>query len=85
MTGFIPRVCRPLFGYNPGQLRALETTINDADADVVVTGTPADLGRLLRINKPIVRARYEFVETGDTTLSTIIDKFLDRYWQHGDP
>src|SRR6266545_477102 len=36
----------PAVGYNPEQLQALETTINGSDADVAVSGAPADLGRL---------------------------------------
>jgi predicted GTPase len=73
----------PAVGYNPDQLRALETTINDADADVVVSGTPADLGRLLRIDKKIVRARYEFAEAGEPRLSVLVDAFIDRTWRAG--
>jgi predicted GTPase len=68
----------PAAGYNPDQLRALEQTINDANADVVVSGTPIDLARLLRINKKIVRARYAFAEMGEPKLSALVDSFMDR-------
>jgi predicted GTPase len=68
----------PAVGYNPPQLKALEQTINAADADVVVCGSPVDLGRLLRIDKPVVRARYEFAERGEPRLSTVVDAFIDR-------
>jgi predicted GTPase len=67
----------PAVGYNAAQLQDLEATINRADADIVVSGTPFDLGRLLRINKPIVRTRYEFCETGELKLSRLVDAFLD--------
>ena len=67
----------PAVGYNAAQLQDLEATINRADADIVVSGTPFDLGRLLRINKPIVRTRYEFCETGKLKLSRLVDAFLD--------
>ena len=66
----------PAVGYNPAQLRALEATINAVDADVVVSATPADLGRLLRLNKPIIRARYEFTELDAPKLSTLVDAFV---------
>ncbi len=66
----------PALGYGAAQLRALAQTINAADADVVVCATPIDLARLLDLNKPVVRARYEFAETGEPTLSAIIDGFL---------
>lgn len=67
----------PAMGYGEAQLRALAETINKADVEVVVSGTPIDLTRVLKINKKIVRARYEFVETGEPKLSSIIDKFVD--------
>lgn len=68
----------PAVGYSPSQLRALEATINGAAADVVVSATPADLGRVLRIDKPLIRARYEFAEVGEPRLSTLVDAFIDR-------
>jgi predicted GTPase len=68
----------PALGYGAAQLQALEQTINSADADVVVSATPADLARLLHINKPIVRASYEFAESGEPTLSAIVDAFVEK-------
>jgi predicted GTPase len=68
----------PALGYNTAQLRAIEVTINRAVADVVVSATPVDLARLIRIDKPIVRARYAFAEVGKPGLSAMIDAFLDR-------
>ena len=62
----------------PAQLDALAATINDADADVVVSATPVDLARLLRIDKKMVRARYEFAEAGEPKLSSIVDAFVER-------
>ncbi|HXF88181.1 MAG TPA: cyclic 2,3-diphosphoglycerate synthase [Xanthobacteraceae bacterium] len=71
----------PAVGYTPAQLRALEQTINRADCEVVVSGTPVDLGRMLRINKPLVRARYEFAEVGEPKLSDFVETFIRRTWQ----
>ncbi len=68
----------PAVGYGEGQLAALAATINGADADVVVAATPVDLARLLRLNKPVVRARYEYAETGEPRLSALVDAFVDR-------
>jgi predicted GTPase len=44
----------------------------------VIAGTPSDLSHLLRLGKPVVRARYEFGEVGEPGLSTLIDDFLRR-------
>ncbi len=68
----------PAVGYDALQLKALEQSINAADVDVVVCGSPVDLGRMLRIGKPVVRARYEFAEQGEPRLSTAVDAFIDR-------
>ncbi|MGV2829956.1 cyclic 2,3-diphosphoglycerate synthase [Myxosarcina sp. GI1(2024)] len=66
----------PAMGYFPSQLKALEKTINNAEADVVVAATPSDLSSLMELNKPVVRARYEFAETGTPSLSAQVEKFL---------
>ena len=71
----------PALGYDQDQLAALQTTINDVAADLVVSVTPVDLAKLLRLNKKVVRARYEFAEVGEPTLSSIVDEFVRRVVQ----
>ncbi|HAC64271.1 MAG TPA: GTPase [Cyanothece sp. UBA12306] len=66
----------PAMGYFPAQLKALETTINNADVDVVVAATPSNLSSLMQLNKPVVRAHYEFAEVGEPSLSSQIEQFL---------
>jgi predicted GTPase len=68
----------PAVGYGEDQLQALQATINKADVDVVIAATPVDLARLLKLGKKVVRARYEFAETGEPRLSAIVDAFVDR-------
>nr|MDJ0577545.1 cyclic 2,3-diphosphoglycerate synthase [Xenococcaceae cyanobacterium MO_234.B1] len=68
----------PAMGYFPAQLKALEATINNAEADVVVAATPSNLSSLMKLNKPVVRARYEFAEMGKPSLSDQIEQFLAR-------
>jgi predicted GTPase len=68
----------PAVGYGEAQLNALTATINKAAVDLVIAATPADLARLLRIEKKVVRARYAFAETGEPRLSTLVDAFVDR-------
>ncbi len=64
----------PAMGYGEHMVRELEETINAADADVVVIGTPIDLGRLLDLNKPSVRVRYDLQPIGRPTLAEILDE-----------
>ena len=66
----------PAMGYSVGQVEALQSTLNAADADIVVAGTPIDLGALLTLNKPVVRARYEFAELEAPGLWTRVERFL---------
>ncbi len=66
----------PAVGYGPAQLAALRETIGRAEADVVVAGTPVDLGRLLAADKPVVRARYDFAEAAEPGLGGVVDGWL---------
>ncbi len=68
----------PAVGYDANQLRALAATIDASDAEVVVAATPIDLARLVMIDKPIVRARYEYAEVGGLGLSAFVDAFVGR-------
>jgi len=71
----------PAVGYSDRQMRELEETINNADADSVILGTPTDLSRYLRIDKPAVHVRYELQEIGRPNLEDVIDEFLSRVGQ----
>jgi predicted GTPase len=68
----------PAMGYSDGQLLELATTINRADCDVVVTGTPIDLGRLIRSRHPIRHVHYELEEVGTPTIADILDPIVGR-------
>jgi len=66
----------PAMGYGEAQMRDLEATIEAADVDMVIVGTPIDLTRVIKINKPYQRVRYELQEIGQPTLADILnDKF----------
>ncbi|MBT7775886.1 MAG: GTPase [Anaerolineae bacterium] len=66
----------PAMGYGEAQIRDLEATIAAADVDMVILGTPIDLTRVLKIDKPHQRVRYELQEIGVPTLEDILkEKF----------
>jgi len=67
-------VILPAMGYGEAQTRDLEATINASDVDLVVIGTPIDLSRIMKINKPTQRVRYELQEIGQPTLQDILMK-----------
>jgi predicted GTPase len=62
----------PAMGYGDAQTRELEQTINAIDCDLVIIGTPIDLTRVVKINKPHQRVRYELQEIGQPTLEDIL-------------
>jgi predicted GTPase len=62
----------PAMGYGDEMTRDLEKTIHNADVDMVVIGTPIDLTRVVKIDKPYQRVRYELQEIGQPTLSDIL-------------
>ena len=66
-------------GYGEQQLKDLETTINNTVCDSVVIGTPIDLNRLIKINKPNTRVYYDLQEIGYPDLSGIIDEFVKKH------
>jgi len=64
----------PAMGYGEAQMRDLEATIEKADVDMVIVGTPIDLTRVIKINKPYQRVRYELQEIGQPTLKDLLEK-----------
>jgi predicted GTPase len=66
----------PAMGYGNDQISELEETINRAECDVVVSGTPVDLRRIIKVNKPVVRVRYELCEIGHPTIEELLTEKL---------
>jgi predicted GTPase len=66
----------PAMGYGDEMVSDLEQTINSADVDIVISATPIDLTRIIKVNKPMQRVRYELQEIGKPSLEEILkDKF----------
>ncbi|MDP6923378.1 MAG: cyclic 2,3-diphosphoglycerate synthase [Candidatus Scalindua sp.] len=66
----------PAMGYSSKQITELEETINQTECDTVITGTPIDLGKIIRINKPTIRANYELQETSKPDLKSLITDYI---------
>jgi predicted GTPase len=69
-------VLLPAMGYGEQQMRDLQETIDKAECDLVVIGTPIDLNRIITINKPSLRVTYDLVEIGEPSLKTVLDEFV---------
>jgi len=65
----------PAMGYGDKQVAELQETINAANCDLVLSGTPIDLRRVLKVNKPVVRVRYELDEIGHPNLEDVLKDF----------
>jgi predicted GTPase len=68
----------PAMGYGASQVRDLEETIRAVPADLVMIATPIDLRRLVPMDKPAVRVRYDLQEIGEPDLASIVQDFLAR-------
>jgi len=66
----------PAMGYGEDQIRDLEETINNVPCDVVIIGTPVDLRRVVKFNKPAIRVRYDLDEITKPDLQDIVNSFL---------
>ncbi|MBN1260980.1 MAG: GTPase [Anaerolineae bacterium] len=64
----------PAMGYGHEQMRDLEVTINNTPCDLVVVGTPIDLTRILKVEHPMERVRYELQVIGTPTLEGVLQE-----------
>jgi predicted GTPase len=69
----------PAMGYGKEQMDELQQTINNSNAEAVVIGTPIDLSKLIEINKPNVRVRYDLQEIGKPNLEDILRDFIEKH------
>ena len=66
----------PAMGYSAKQLKSLAQTINTSNADIIVAATPADISRIIEIEKPVVRVTYEYGDIDPPYLVDLVDAFL---------
>ena len=67
----------PAMGYGDAQIKDLEQTIEATPCDVVLSATPIDITRVLKVNKPMVRATYELAEVKKGQLEEAVKKALE--------
>jgi len=68
----------PSLGYTPTQLRDFEETISKLDVDAVLIASPADISRLIRLDKPVVRVSWELKIVDGPSITELVDEFLAR-------
>jgi predicted GTPase len=67
----------PAMGYSPAQIADLRATLDAVDADLVLSATPIDLTRVLRLNKPITRVHYELAQVGGPALDSLLEPLIE--------
>ena len=72
----------PAMGYSPQQLAELEATLEAAECDVVIGGTPFGLKRLISIRHPIRETHYELKVIGEPTLEHVLAPIIGRVPAH---
>jgi len=68
----------PAMGYSDRQIAELRESIEAVPADLVVCGTPMDLGRLLQVSKPVIRVRYDLVPVSGPSLDDLVRRVLEK-------
>ncbi|MBA7610486.1 Cyclic 2,3-diphosphoglycerate synthetase [subsurface metagenome] len=68
----------PAMGYNDQQIKDMEDTLNKAEAEVIIDGSPIDLEKLINSNKPIVRVSYDIEAIKSPTIEEVLDKFIEK-------
>jgi predicted GTPase len=68
----------PAVGYGKGQIEDLKKTIDNIDCDLILSGTPTDLSRLMAIKHPFFQVNYELDGMGTATLERELDAFLNK-------
>jgi predicted GTPase len=66
----------PAMGYGGEQVADLEATLNRVDADIVLSATPIDLSRLVNLDKPITRVRYDLAPVSGPSLAEILEPIV---------
>ncbi len=69
----------PAMGYNDQQIKDMEETLNKAEAEIIIDGSPIDLEKLININKPIVRVSYDIESINSPTIEEVLDNFINKF------
>ncbi len=73
----------PAMGYSAAQLEDLQHTVDACPYEVIVVGTPIDLARVLRLDRPVRRASYAYADAGSPTLADVLAPHIAT-WSEGE-
>lgn len=68
----------PAMGYGDEQIADLEATVRAVPCDVVITGTPINLSRIIDVGKPVRHASYHSVEVAGPSLAGLLEGVVEK-------
>jgi predicted GTPase len=69
----------PAMGYTDQQIDDLEKTLNNVKADIILNGSPIDLTKLIKTNKPIIKVSYDIEAVKKPTIEDVLDSFIEKH------
>jgi len=69
----------PAMGYNDQQIKDMEDTLNKADCEYIIDGSPIDLEKLINSRTPIIRVSYDIEAVKSPTIEETLDKFIEKF------
>jgi predicted GTPase len=69
----------PAMGYTDKQIEDLENTLKNVKCDIILNGSPIDLSKLVKVNKPIIKVTYDIEALGTPSIESVLDGFVSKY------
>jgi predicted GTPase len=69
----------PAMGYTDKQIEDLEYTLKSVKCDIILNGSPIDLSKLIKVNKPIMKVTYDIEALGTPSIESVLDEFVSKH------
>ncbi|MEJ2248872.1 MAG: cyclic 2,3-diphosphoglycerate synthase [Candidatus Lokiarchaeota archaeon] len=69
----------PAMGYSDRQISDMQETLNNAECDVIINGSPIDLQKLIDVNKPIIKVSYDIEAIKSPSIEDALDTFIEKH------
>ena len=69
----------PAMGYTDKQIEDLENTLKNVKCDIILNGSPIDLSKLVKVDKPIIKVTYDIEAIGTPTIESVLDEFVAKH------
>jgi predicted GTPase len=69
----------PAMGYTDKQIEDLENTLKNVKCDIILNGSPIDLSKLVKVDKPIIKVTYDIEAIDTPTIESVLDEFVAKH------